>query len=265
MKFKLFVISFNIVIFLSFIMLFLLPGFILDFSFFSSFWSQNWYIAILFLLIFAGINVLYLRKRNILTALENEDWHGLSAVLSKDIITDNTIKYANTKLLLDTLVLLTDFEKIREIESLISKYKPQLYPRFALQFASAAILSTDLIFLNKVKSNLDTSNYKDYEWFLFLEGFLLQKISKNEDAKNSFNLIFELKPNFLLKGLTAYVLLSLQPQKPETVALCTQNKEEIALSIKQKKWERYIEEGKSSMHIALFTKLLNETTKWIYS
>ena len=72
MKFGYLLASFNIVLFLCFLTVFLLPAFILDFTFMEEFWTKSWYIGILFLMLILFVNLLYARNRILLQKLEQE-------------------------------------------------------------------------------------------------------------------------------------------------------------------------------------------------
>ena len=62
MKFKVLFVIFNIVLFLSFLTIFLLPFFILDASFMLEFWSKNWYFGAIFLVILGVVNFAFPRE-----------------------------------------------------------------------------------------------------------------------------------------------------------------------------------------------------------
>ena len=79
MKFKVLFITFNIVLFLSFLTIFLLPFFILDGSFMLEFWSKNWYFGLIFIIILGIVNAAFISNWKMLSFLEREDWPALSS------------------------------------------------------------------------------------------------------------------------------------------------------------------------------------------
>ncbi len=77
MKFKAIYILFNVVLVVSFLVIFLMPVFLLGSDYFSLFWTRNWVIAVVFVVTLAALNTYFLLNWGLFTRLEREDWPGL--------------------------------------------------------------------------------------------------------------------------------------------------------------------------------------------
>ena len=72
LKFKIIFISFNILLVFSFLIIFLLPVFMLGSEYALQFLQSSWWVAVIFLVILVFINLIYFLNRRILTYLEDE-------------------------------------------------------------------------------------------------------------------------------------------------------------------------------------------------
>ena len=73
MKFRLIFIVFNVVLVISFLVIYVTPLLILGWSYTRIFWANNWYLPVIFVGIIGVLNAYFASNRKLFRLLENED------------------------------------------------------------------------------------------------------------------------------------------------------------------------------------------------
>ena len=269
MKFKVLFITFNIVLFLSFLTIFLLPFFILDGSFMLEFWSKNWYFGLIFLAILGIVNAAFISNWKMLTCLEQEDWPALSSWLESRIIGKKRYSKRKVRLLCDSLLLLGDFTTIRALEAQLRAEKPQLLVSLAVRFAAAQLLSADYACLHQFASDMANTPGADRDWLRFYAAFSRQMDAHHDDCASEILPLARSARDPLVTAISGYVCGALLAKKlpgrlEELSSAADEAKERILAKYTKQKWISMIDESKSDMYVVILSKIIDETTLWLY-
>lgn len=269
MKFKALFVTFNIVLFLSFLIIFLLPFFILDSTFMLDFWSKNWYFGIVFLAILAVVNVMFISHWKLLVFLENEDWPGLAQYLETSVFEKKRIIPRDVRLLSDSLLLLGDFATLRKLEAFLRASRPSLMPALAARFAAASVLSGDYGAVHGLSSSLSALKPAKRQWLSFYDAFAWHLEKKFDAAADGMIPLAAPATDPLVAALSGYLCGTVFSGRQslrgdELRAAAGSAKERITRQFPEKKWRAYVDESKSDMQAVVVGKLLNETASWLY-
>jgi len=269
MKFKVLFITFNIVLFLSFLTIFLLPFFILDGNFMMEFWSKNWYFGFIFLAILGIVNAAFISNWKMLSCLEREDWPALSSFLESKIIGKKRYSKRHVRLLCDSLLLLGDFTTIRSLEAQLRSEKPKLLVSLAVRFAAAKLLAADYAALHQFASDMADKPGADHDWLAFYAAFSHQMAGNNADCAGEMLPLARVARDPVVTAISGYVCGVLLIKKfsganEELVQTGVDAKKRILSRYTRQKWDSMIDESKSDMYVVILTKIIDETTLWLY-
>jgi len=269
MKFKVLFITFNIVLFLSFLTIFLLPFFILDGSFMVEFWSKNWYFGLIFIAILAIVNGAFISNWKMLSCLEKEDWPALSSWLEAKIIGKKRYSKRKVRLLCDSLLLLGDFTTIRALEAQLRAEKPQMLVSLAVRFCAAQLLASDYESLHQFASDMANTPGADRDWLLFYAAFSRQMAGTPEDCALEMLPLARTARDPVVTAIAAYVcgvlLLKKLPGRHEELEQAADGaKQRVLAKYTRNKWDSMIDESKSDMYVVILSKIIDETTLWLY-
>lgn len=267
MKFKILFVIFNIVLFLSFLTIFILPFFVLDASFLVEFWKKNWYFSLIFILILGIVNGVFFANWKTLSMLENEDWPALSRHLEREVFERNRVSRQKVQLLADSLVLLGDFATLRRLQDTLAERKPTLLDSLAERFASGLLLSADYPALYTFASAYRDGHNRD--WMRFFAAFARHMEKKYAESADGMLSLCETARDPLITALAGYfsqkLLTRLIPERAEDLERSgSVAKERVISSYARDKWNRLVGEEKSAIHVVVLTKLVDELDPWLY-
>ena len=187
MKFKSIFFLFNIVVIFSFSLIFLLPLILLSGNYSSVFWLDNWYLAVIFLLLIAGLDSYFIFNWNLFVYLEREDWNNLTQYLEDKIYIKGHFRKQYIKLMINTSLAVSNLDKIDRLAKEIYDRKPELLPRYALLLGIPLFLrdnnSEALIHYGKFKDNKETA---DIFWVKWVYAFsLIRENNKRNGLRRS--------------------------------------------------------------------------------
>lgn len=268
MKFRILFVIFNIVLFLSFLTIFLLPFFVLDASFLMDFWKKNWYFSIIFIAILGIVNAVFIANWKTLTLLEKEDWPALSRCLERDVFERNRVSRRKVQLLADSLVLLGDFTTMRRLQETLAARKPTILDALAERFASGLLLSADYSALYSFASAYRDGHNRD--WMRFFAAFARHMEKKYAESADGMLSLCETARDPLITALSGYFSQKLLAhQLPERSDALERSgslaKERIVAAYTREKWIRLVGEEKSNIHVVVMTKLIDELDPWLFA
>lgn len=269
MKFKVLFITFNIVLFLSFLTIFLLPFFILDATFMADFWRKNWFFGVIFILVLGLVNFLFLSQWKMLSFLEKEDWPGLSQYLEIQILKKKKYGKRYIRLFCDSLILLGDFDTIRKLGDALEKERPALFTLFAPRFAASAILSGNYERAYAIAKAPLGAKGSTAEWLSFYAAFSRHLGRNYPESAERFIPLASRAADPLVAALSGYlcdpVLSSNLPDRAADLsAASNEAKKRVTGAFSRPKWEKYIDESKADMQVVLIGKLINDVTAWLF-
>jgi hypothetical protein len=269
MKFKALFVIFNIVLFLSFLTIFLLPFFILDASFMLEFWAKNWYFGAIFLVILALVNLAFLANWKMLSYLEQEDWPALSRYLEGEVFEKGHCSKRKVQLLCDSLLLLGDFATVRKLQDLLAEKKPALLGALGVRFSAAHLLAGDYEAMYALSGAHGASSAGDRDWMSFFAAFSRHMSKKYEESAELMLAILETARDPLVVALSGYIsgelLVRMVPSRSEELkAAASGAKTKITAKYTRQKWLGFVEEEKAGIHVVILSKLINELDSWLY-
>jgi hypothetical protein len=112
MKLKAIFLLFNSVLVVSFLLIFLMPLFLLGTDSFSLFWGRNWIIAVVFVATLGAVNAYFGLNWRLFVNLEKEDWPALVVQLEQKVLRRGLTRPMYIRLLLNAYLILSNTEGI---------------------------------------------------------------------------------------------------------------------------------------------------------
>ncbi len=268
MKFKTLFISFNIVLILSCIIIFFMPALILDSAFMASFWSSNWYFALIFALVLFSMDAVFLYNWKTLTLLEREDWPALAAWMEKRVFEAGRLSARNVRLLCDALLILGDFDTAKRLETVLLARKPALFAKSALRFAAIRLIAKQRDGLSEFALSSAELKGAEKDWLKFYAGFTAQLEQKWEKAADSYLLLAREAGEPVVTALSGYLLgaavaRNLGSRKEELRSAAEAARTRVRERYNGRSWQRVLEDARSSTAVIVFAKLLDELPAWL--
>lgn len=267
MKFKILVIILDIVLFLFFISVFIMPVFmgVIDLK---TFLTSYWFFPPIFIALLVVINFLYLKNKNIIENVEAGDWMALCLNLEEEVFEKRNLNFKNIKLLSEVQLLLSDFKGLQRLETFVRANKGEYLTRLATNFAGGKLLSGQYDELYTFTSNLVKSGNKN-EWIIFYVPFSLQMQKQHAQASDEFAklvgtftepILNLMTDYFYYDVLKSYNKLPINEQKEKVSEL----KGRFCKEYSRTTWQNYIAKKKENIHILVFKKVIDDASTWIY-
>lgn len=271
MKFRTIYILFNVLIIVSFLFVFFLPFSLLGPEYSLAFWKENWYLALIFVVVIAVLNGFFIANWKIFDCVEREDWPSLSAFLVDKIFTKKHYHSHHIALLVNAYLLMGDVGGIRKLEEELAARRPELLRKNAVLFGVTRLLQNRPeeaeAFFGRY---LNTKGVDNSPWLRFDYAFseVLQHkydaaLPYLKEGLSSSDAVLALLAAYLVGGLeTASVA---EPERSELRRLSDATADRLRKRFPGKKWDREVERAKAEIHIVILSKLIDEATKWLHS
>lgn len=265
MKLKTLFVIFNVLIGISFLFVFLMPAMFLGWDYAGVFWGENWYLALLFVAVFAVLNLFFGLNYRLFTALEREDWDAVISVLEKRVLEKHRFTAGNIRILVNAYIIRSLSERIGLLEQEIRDHKPQLLPRYALVLGIPHFLSNDGTkiveyygpFVHSVKGTAG-----DWVRWSYAFGLMLQQ--RSEEAQETLESLCENGKDVVVQALSGYLLEAYADQDDKLSTRIHQYRSSITGRISRKEWEKTVEKQRSELYVLILSKLLLDVTEWLY-
>jgi hypothetical protein len=270
MKFKALCVSFNIVLFLSLLIVFLLPAFVFDGSALAEFWLRNWFLGVIFALIVVCVNMVFASYWKTMGYLEREDWPGLAQYLETEAFSKKRFSYRKMSLLCDALLLLGDGATVARLEDTLKAAKPALRVRLGVRFTSAALVMRDYARIRALSEDLGALKGAETDWLSFHAAFASLLERDYGDAALRFAGLAERAREPLVVAISGFVAASVLPSKVSgdskgLVAAGMAARDRILSKFGKRKWASFVDEAKSDMRVVVLGKIVDETTAWVFA
>jgi hypothetical protein len=270
MKFRTIYILFNVVVVASFLFVFFLPFFLLGSEYSLGFWKTNWYLALVFLVIIAGLNAFFIANWKIFTCVEREDWASLSTFLVDKIFTKKRFSSHHVALLVNAYLLMGDVEGIGKLEAELVARRPELLNKNAVLFGVTRLLQNkpaeaEVFF----KDYLDAKGVENRDWLRFDYAFSLVLERRVPDALpflreglSSSDAVLSLLSAYLVGTLGAAAAPEAERAELQRISNSTAN--QLRKRFPGQKWEREVERAKGEVHIVILSKLIDDAGRWLF-
>jgi hypothetical protein len=265
LKFKTIFILFNIVIVISFIIIYFMPLLMLGWEYTTIFWSKNWFLPLIFIAVLVLLNSYFLLNWRLFQLLESEDWDKLRHYLEEKIFEKKRFQAQHVRILVNTYLIRSNVDGIKKLEAFLREHNPELLPKFALSLGIPYLLQNDprrmelyfQEFLHSTKGN-------DNRWIQWNYSFALLLQRKKEEAKNTLIGLLDQAKDPVLKLLTVYMLdgFSAEADIEEKVR---NTKEEFRKNYSPGEWEKEVVKAKGNVEVVILAQLVQDATEWLFS
>ncbi len=271
MKFRTIFILFNAVIVISFLFVFLMPFFLLGPEYSLSFWTGNWYLALVFVLLIGGLNAFFIANWKVFILVEREDWGALAAHLVDRIFTRKRYGSRHVALLVNAYLLQSDVEGIERLERELGEKRPELLRKNAVLFGVTRLLrnrpaEAEAFFARFLEAK-DVENREwlrfDYAFSLVLQRKAAEALPRLRGGLASRDAVLSLLAAYLLGSLGA-AAASTEAERAELVALADATRERLKKRFPGQRWNREVERAKSEVHIVILSKLIDDAGRWLF-
>jgi hypothetical protein len=271
MKFRTIFILFNVVVITSFLFIFFLPFALLGPGTSLTFWKGNWYLALVFVALIAGLNSFFLANRKTFLLVEREDWGELSAYLVGLMFPKGRFRSGRVRLLVNSYLLQSDIGGIERLEAELGAKRPDLLRKNALLFGVTRLLRGDTAGAEAFfEPYLGARDVESREWLRFDYGFSLVLQKKYgasrpylEEGCASRDAVLCLLSAYLL-GSVGAAFASDESGKAEAGAMAEAARARLRKRYSTAKWNREVERAKSEVHIVVLSKLIDDAGRWLF-
>lgn len=263
MKLKAIFILFNIVIVGSFLIVFLMPIFILGADFSLMFWSKNWYLALIFLVVLAALNAFFIRNWKLFSILDREAWPDLKAYLEKEIFEKGRVTNQYVRLYIQACLIGGKVMEIKRLEEKVrEKGKTGLIGKNVLAFGLPYMVEQDAAAMEAYYGAYADVGGKERHWVRWCHAFAMMLSGKTAEAEEKLTSVFESSRDNLLRLIALYLLSGcgggasgdfIEKGKKDLRAACRPEDFDAA---KQKQSDNYL--------ILVLSRLVEDAKLWLW-
>ena len=265
MKFKVIFILFNVVILISFLVIYFMPLIMLGWDYTRVFWSKNWGLPVLFVGIIGLLNGYFIMNWKLFGLLEREDWPELIAYLEGKTYSKKFILPQQIRILINAYLVRSDLDAIGKLEGFLQKEREHLIPRFALAFGIPYLLRNNGAEMRDYFSRFLEIKSRDRYWIRWNYAFALILQGEREKAREVLMGITDQKKEPVLSLLTLYLMDSLKSEDEVTRNAVASGIDEIAKRFTPTTWAREVEKSKNNIQVVILSKLVEEATDWVFA
>jgi hypothetical protein len=261
-KFKLIFILFNIVILFSFLIIIFMPLAMLGWEFTMGFWSEYWYLTLIFLVVMALLNAYFIMNWRLFSLLEREEWGGIIGYV-RNRMKAGRIRSQEIRIGINAALVSSRLDEIGSFEAILREKKPSALAEFALPLGIPYLLNNDHSGAESYFQEFLEQKNRDRPWIIWSYGFSLLLQRRLEEATVQFlGLYSEKNPVLLL--LSAYMLETCAGEDQEA-----RTKKEEMVSRLREHYNRdtlvkQIGKAKSAVHVVILSKVIDEALEWLY-
>ncbi len=265
MKLKAIFLLFNSVLVVSFLLIFLMPLFLLGTDSFSLFWGRNWIIAAVFLASLGAVNAYFGVNWRLFVSLEKEDWPALVVLLEHRILRRGLTRPMYVRLLLNAYLILSNTEGILALEAFLRKKSPRLVERFSLPFGIPYLLMKDPAVSEAFFSSLLASKrLSGRDWVRWNRSFSLIQMGRGEAAKEELAALGGSAREPVVRLLSLYLLDVLGRNDPAAERLVSDGKRALQSAYTPQGMQRVIERSGENMEVVILSKIVGDARAWLY-
>jgi len=266
MKFKALFITFNLVLILSFILIFFAPLFFMGEESFLLVARQNLLIIIVFLVFLSVFNIYFLLNLRFYSYLEREDWKGLISFLENNIYNKGSTRSSYIKILINSYIVTSNLEEIKKLEKHLRDKSPTRIQKYSIQFSLPYLLSDNPeeaeSFFNSL---LEMAGTHHRDWIRWNYSFSLLQQNKEEDGKNTLISVLHITKDIVLLVLTLYLLDSYSARDPEVKEQVTRTVRSLKAEYSEGRWNKILEKTrKHNIEALMLSQIMQDAASWFF-
>jgi hypothetical protein len=265
MKLKAIFLLFNGVLVVSFLLIFLMPLFLLGTDSFSIFWQRNWIIAAVFVVTLGAVNGYFLFNWKLFTSLEREDWPSLVTLLEERVLRRGRAWTMYVRMLLNAYLITSNTEGILVLEAFLRPKRPRLIGRFSTQFCIPYLLMKDPAASEGFFSGLlQSSGVARRDWVRWNRCFSLIQQRKLEEARGELSSLSVASADPAVRLLSLYLLDVVARDDPEAEKLVEEGKRLLKASHPAERMSRALERSGENMEVVVLARIVRDARDWLY-
>ena len=268
-KFKLIFTLFNIVIVVSFVIIFFMPLAMLGWDYTREFWSRNWGLPLVFVGILAVLNSYFIINWKLFHLLEQEDWEGLKSHLEEKIYTGGSAAGQHLRILTNSYLVTNDVAKIRRLEDHLRVKKPELVRRHALIFGIPYLIEGTTVEAEAFFAEFADSATPDGRWHAWNLAFVMSLGDKRSEGCavliDLLDSMTGIKRDPVLYLLTLYRLQFCADQDEAAARAIDRGISAFREAISKASWERAVENAKNQVHVAILSRKIDDAADWFWT
>lgn len=264
MKFKLIFFLFNTIILLSFIIVLLMPFFLLGPEYTRTFWSSSWYLPVVFFVVIALIDGYFIAHWRLLSLLEEENWTGLVEYLEEQCIQRGRLGTQFVRTLINAYFITGAVSRIEELEKVVREKRPKLLHKFALQFGVPRMLHNNPDDMVSFFGEYKNRRHPKRLWIRFLYAFGLLMKRENIDGREELLEVAKEVKSPILSLVSIYTLEPFRTIDDEVLTLVDRKKSELSSRFSRDALEKEMSKERENVVVVILGKLIGDALDWLY-
>ncbi|MFW5684513.1 MAG: hypothetical protein ACOC1I_06655 [Spirochaetota bacterium] len=265
MKFRILFIIFNLVILASFVLIFLMPAIVLGWQYTSVFWSTNWPVAAVFLLVLGALNGYFVYNWKVFSLLEQERWDDLIDHLEQEAFERKRLTRQRARILVNAYVVTGRVDRIRRLEQFLRDEKPSMVPRLAIELGVPYLLSQQademIAYFGEVKR---MDGVGDPHWVRWSYAFALMTDGRFDEAREELMAVLSASRDPVLQALTAHMLEPFGSQNDEVAAVVEETRTRLRDRYTRERFDRELERQRQNLEVLFLTSRIQEARDWVF-
>ena len=271
MKFKLVLILFNVLIVVSFLLLFLVPVLILGWDFAGTIWSDAWYLPPIFFLLLLVLNGYFFLNRRYFLLMEQERWTDVLDFLDDEFYRHSRgrrgfrLNSQRIRVYINASLVSSQSSRLGKLETFLREKQPSLFEEFFLPLGLPRLLKDDPRSMEQYFREVSTlKNPADRGWCLWLLAFslLLQKRVEEVTAVLS-DLVKEKDP--LLRLLVLYLFsITGEMQTSGDADLYGKEREKLREELTPRRFRELKEKNRENLLFFALRDFIDQAFAWLY-
>ena len=250
---------FNVVIVVSFLVIYLMPLFMLGWDYTSNFWSENWGLPVLFGAILCGLNGYFIFNWKLFTLLEREDWDSLIEHLEHRIFEKHIILAQQCRILVNAYLVRSKLDSIQRLEDTIREKRSSLVKRLAMPLGIQHLLSNESSSMLSYFGQFKDERGRDSGWIRWSYAFA-SLLAENPDTAGVYlSKVVETEREPVLLVLSLYLLDGIGPDS------LSDRKNQLKAKYTREKLEQEIERQRAHVQVVILARLIENAVDWLYS
>jgi len=265
MRFRVLFVAFNVVLLISFLLIFLMPAFVLGWEYSAVFWRSNWPVGAIFLVVLLSLNLYFVLNWRVFTLLESESWEELTDYLERRMEASGSISRARARILINAYVVSGRIDRITEFEKFLREHRPQLVPRLSMELGVPHLLSRDAESMVDYFEPLVGQRASEQLWVRWGYGFGLMSQTKLEEARTQFMVVLEESDDLLLQPLTAHMLEPFGSRDEETAIKVRETRQRLVAKYSRDRFAKELERGRQQLHVLVIASRIEDAHSWLFA
>jgi len=266
LKFKIIFILFNIVVVFSFLIVTLMPFFMLGGEYSLQFFKDSWYFFLVFLITIGIIDSYFFLNWKMFSLLESGEWDDLIIHLENRIYVKKKISLRLLKILLNTYLIKSNIEGITKLEAFLRHEKPELIKKIIIPLSVPFFIDRKPGKMEEFfREFISQKGVARISWVKFLYAYSLILNNKRDEASDILIDLCNIKLSPILKLMVIYSLNPFFDINLKDKFSCIElNKNELSSKYKKERMENELESLNDMVLLLLLAKFSKEAIEWLY-